>query len=205
MRDGDIQREGVIWPHVAEISLLGGLGCGSRLIELVLGELSKLDSLYEYVVIHATDNAIPFYERNRFVRVGAIARHEKKKKKNKSKKKKKEDELYTPPISTYHNEKKKKKRKRGRPRKYPPSSPPRHQFKVAHIEEKTVVRSRYSANVGVHVCEPDETPIDVAEIHNVDIRDVMWLNRDLASLKPKSKLYGGMCSYLSVSLSLSIV
>ena len=46
MRDGDIRREGVIWPHVAEISLLGGLGCGSKLIDLVLGELSKPDSLY---------------------------------------------------------------------------------------------------------------------------------------------------------------
>ena len=49
IRDGDIRSEGVIWPHLAEISLLGGLGCGSKLIELVLRELSKPTSIYEYV------------------------------------------------------------------------------------------------------------------------------------------------------------
>jgi hypothetical protein len=28
VRCGDIWNEGVVWPRIAEISLLGGLGCG---------------------------------------------------------------------------------------------------------------------------------------------------------------------------------
>jgi hypothetical protein len=122
-------------------------------------------------VIHATDNAIPFYERNRFVRVGAIARHEKqkkKKKKKKNEKKKNVDVPYVPPSSSVRNGGQEKKRRRGRPRKYPPNTPPYPSHPPKKV--KVVVRSRYSANVGVHVCEPDQTPADVAELHHVDVR-----------------------------------
>ena len=31
-RAGDPEREGIVWPHVAEISLLGGLRCGGQLL-----------------------------------------------------------------------------------------------------------------------------------------------------------------------------
>ena len=37
---GDPEDAGVVWPKVAEISLLGGIGCGRFLAELVLEELS---------------------------------------------------------------------------------------------------------------------------------------------------------------------
>ena len=36
---GDPDGEGVIWPHLAEISLLGGLGCGSWLLRLAIEQL----------------------------------------------------------------------------------------------------------------------------------------------------------------------
>ncbi|GBG25086.1 High mobility group protein [Hondaea fermentalgiana] len=75
IRDGDPDGEGVIWPHVAELSLLGGLGCGGALVKLVLDELESTDSPYHYVVLQATENSVPFYESQGFIRVGAIARY----------------------------------------------------------------------------------------------------------------------------------
>jgi len=73
-RIGDPDGCGVIWPRVAEITLLGGLGCGSHLLQLVLDHLTSLGE-YDFVVLQATDNAVPFYERHGFLRVGAVAAH----------------------------------------------------------------------------------------------------------------------------------
>ena len=76
VHDGDPDGEGVIWPHLAEISLLGALGCGGWMLRLLLEELEKPDSQYDYCVCQATDNAVPFYESLGFVRVGAVARYD---------------------------------------------------------------------------------------------------------------------------------
>eukprot|EP00960_Hanusia_phi_P064608 765843-Hanusia_phi.AAC.1 len=72
-RAGDPNNEGIIWQRVAEISLLGGLGCGGHLLGLMLEDLEKSQD-YDYVVLQATENAIKFYERFGFIRVGAIAK-----------------------------------------------------------------------------------------------------------------------------------
>ena len=69
---GDPDNEGVVWPRVAELSLLGALGCGRWLVQLILDGLEAPDSPYRYVVTQATDGSIPFYERMGFVRVGAL-------------------------------------------------------------------------------------------------------------------------------------
>ena len=69
------QEEVHVWPHVAEVSLLGGLGAGRLLLEKLLERLERPDSHFRYVVAHATHSAIPFYEKLGFVRVGAIVRH----------------------------------------------------------------------------------------------------------------------------------
>ena len=75
---GDIHDQGIVWPRIAEISLLGGLGCGRALVELVMEELEcrrpTAMANYDYVVLQATDASIPFYESLGFVRVGAIMR-----------------------------------------------------------------------------------------------------------------------------------
>jgi hypothetical protein len=71
-RFGDPDVEGVIWSKVAEISLLGGLGCGGAVLRGVLDELTA-ESEYEYVVLQATDSSVPFYEAMGFVRVGGMA------------------------------------------------------------------------------------------------------------------------------------
>ena len=41
LRDGDPKLEGIIWPHIAEISLMGGLGCGSALLEGMIDEMER--------------------------------------------------------------------------------------------------------------------------------------------------------------------
>eukprot|EP00466_Bigelowiella_natans_P006997 jgi/Bigna1/70028/fgenesh1_pg.10_\ len=75
--DGDPKTQGVIWPHIAEISLLGALGCGSTLVEAVIHDLERSNEhLYDYIVLQATKASIKFYERMGFVRVGALCRHE---------------------------------------------------------------------------------------------------------------------------------
>jgi hypothetical protein len=73
---GNIHQEGIVWPRICEISLLGGLGCGKVLIDLIIEELEHLKATnranYDYVVLQATDNSISFYETMGFVRIGAI-------------------------------------------------------------------------------------------------------------------------------------
>jgi hypothetical protein len=90
VRCGDPWNEGIVWPRIAEISLLGGLGCGKAMLSLALEKLEAMkpsaNQNYDYVVLQATENSIPFYESMGFVRVGCITRDEqfeaKKKKRN---------------------------------------------------------------------------------------------------------------------------
>lgn len=76
LRCGDPWNEGIVWPNIAEISLLGGLGCGRALVELVIERLERLPPSakrnYQYVVLQATENSVSFYESLGFVRVGCI-------------------------------------------------------------------------------------------------------------------------------------
>lgn len=76
VRCGDVYNEGIVWPRIAEISLLGGLGCGKALLSRAIDKLEtmKPNSLYnyDYVVLQATENSIPFYESMGFIRVGAL-------------------------------------------------------------------------------------------------------------------------------------
>eukprot|EP00978_Attheya_sp_CCMP212_P010573 scaffold25708_cov43-Attheya_sp.AAC.1 len=64
---------GFVFDRVAEISFLGGIGCGGALLARQLSELRQ-SKYYDYVVLQATKMAIPFYERYGFVRVGAVTR-----------------------------------------------------------------------------------------------------------------------------------
>ena len=81
-RQGTPLTTGVVWPRIAEVSLVGGLGCGSALMHELLCRLksgSIVNSIdrkpYEYVALQATKNAILFYERLGFIHVEAEARH----------------------------------------------------------------------------------------------------------------------------------
>ena len=65
--------EGVGWPRLTELSLLGALGCGEILCRLAMRDVLT-DSTQRCVVLQATKLAVPFYERMGFVRVGAVVR-----------------------------------------------------------------------------------------------------------------------------------
>jgi len=62
-----------VWPGLAEVAVLGALGCGRRLLEKTLKDTSENDR-HAHVVLHATKDAVKFYEKVGFVRVGAVSR-----------------------------------------------------------------------------------------------------------------------------------
>lgn len=76
-RSGNPFEGGVVFEGVAEISLVGGLGCGEYLLRMAL-ESILAKKKYKFVVLQATDQSKTFYERYGFVRVGAICRYERK-------------------------------------------------------------------------------------------------------------------------------
>jgi hypothetical protein len=73
-RAGDPLSSGVVFPTIAEIGLLGGIGCGEYLLRMALDDI-KSRGQYKYVVMQATDQSRTFYERFGFVRVGAVCRY----------------------------------------------------------------------------------------------------------------------------------
>ena len=57
--------------------LLGGLGTGRTLMDTVIAEVADRGDA-DFVVLQATDQAVPFYERLGFSKVGAVASFEEK-------------------------------------------------------------------------------------------------------------------------------
>lgn len=73
-RFGDLSAGGIVFPSVAEIGLLGGLGCGEYLLRMALDNIRERKE-YKFVVLQATDQSKAFYERFGFVRVGAVCQY----------------------------------------------------------------------------------------------------------------------------------
>lgn len=73
-RSGNPLTEGVVWSSIAEMSLVGALGCGEYLLQMALDDISRRGT-YDYVVLEATESARPFYEKFGFVRVGAVCKY----------------------------------------------------------------------------------------------------------------------------------
>jgi len=73
-RSGDPFGAGVIWHDIAEISLVGGLGCGEYLMRMALDDIVKRG--YKYIVLQATTSSFSFYQRFGFTRVGAVTRYD---------------------------------------------------------------------------------------------------------------------------------
>jgi hypothetical protein len=74
-RSGDPKVGGIVFPEIAEIAVLGALGCGEYLLRMVLDDLYRNKPQYKYVVLHAADQARSFYERFGFIRVGASCQY----------------------------------------------------------------------------------------------------------------------------------
>lgn len=80
-RTGDPLDSGIIFENIAEIGLVGGLGCGEYLLRMALDDIRSRKQ-YKYVVLQATDSSRPFYEKFGFIRVGAICRYHSNKRNN---------------------------------------------------------------------------------------------------------------------------
>lgn len=76
VKGGNPHVEGIVYPRIAEVSLFGGLACGKQLLRLLVEHLECLKATahanYDYIVLQATENSIPFYESMGFTRVGCV-------------------------------------------------------------------------------------------------------------------------------------
>jgi hypothetical protein len=170
VRCGDPWNEGIVWPRIAEISLLGGMGCGKALVSLVIEKLECMKPStkrnYEYVCLQATENSIPFYESLGFVRVGGIT----------------EDDKF--------EEKQAKQRGEESPQVSDSSS----SCSSGPPPESEIV----SSAVDVYVTkEKGETPADVAKKFNVDVWDIIFLNHYVyKDIGTRSRLMKGTTLYV---------
>ncbi|OEU07268.1 hypothetical protein FRACYDRAFT_251384 [Fragilariopsis cylindrus CCMP1102] len=74
--DPDPLDGGIVLHGVAEISLLGGLGCGELLLRKAIEDIkSNKKQNYKYIVLEATEGSRSFYEKFGFKRVGAICKY----------------------------------------------------------------------------------------------------------------------------------
>lgn len=73
-RSGEPGAGGIVFSNIAEIALLGGLGCGEYLLRMALDDI-RAQKQFKYVALQATSQSIAFYERFGFVRVGAICQY----------------------------------------------------------------------------------------------------------------------------------
>ena len=72
-RKGSDPVKGILHRRIAELSFLGGLGCGGILLKKAIDDLNGSGD-YDHVVLQSTKGAIRFYEKHGFVRVGAVTR-----------------------------------------------------------------------------------------------------------------------------------
>lgn len=73
-RSGDPKKEGVIWPRVGELAIVGALECGSFLVQLALEEM-EASRMFDFVVVQATESSAGFYAKMGFIRVGALCKY----------------------------------------------------------------------------------------------------------------------------------
>lgn len=75
-RSGDPYVGGVVFDSIAEIGLLGAIGCGEHLLRMALDDIRiHHGDKYKYVVLQATEESKTFYEKFGFIRVGAVCRY----------------------------------------------------------------------------------------------------------------------------------
>lgn len=174
VRCGDPWNEGIVWPQLAEISLLGGLGCGKALLGLVIEQLETMkptaNQNYDYVVLQATENSIPFYESMGFIRVGALTIDDQFLKKRNAASKQDDDTESKESATTAAP--------------IDPSSP---------VDSENDPSEIVSSPVTVYVVEkPGESPTDISKKFNVSVWDIVFLNHYLyKDLNSRSRLMKG--------------
>ena len=133
---------------------------------------------YDYVVLQATDNSVPFYESMGFTRVGAITLDESEASGENKEKEEKEKEV---PIASSLSPSPSPS-----PSNTPPPPPPPQPLPPLKSEIVT------SATIKYETTKFDERPLDMAKQFNCDVWDIIFLNRPLyPGLIPSSRLQIG--------------
>ena len=162
---GDPEADGIQWPRIAELSLLGALGCGRWLVQLIIDGLEAPDSPYRYVICQATDGSIPFYERMGFVRVGCVTRS-----KRANAEAANADEAAAGDGGGAGG--KRKRSNAGKAAEASAAAAAAAAAAAVAAESGDVVSRRMQ-----HVCEAGETCASVAAQYGVDAFDVLFLNQ----------------------------
>jgi len=208
IRCGDPWNEGIVWPKVAEISLLGALGCGKALLALVIERLESMQANgthnYDYVALQATDNSIPFYESMGFVRVGCVTEKEveekNEKKDNEDKTEVVSSPVFTVTITKNHETPKDYAKKYDvdvwdiiflTKFLYPDLTPGAILMigTVLYIPDKSKHDNLRNEATKWYYSEDNETPREVAKKFQLDLKDLLAANRGrLENLLANSKL-----------------
>jgi hypothetical protein len=188
VRMGDPYNEGIVWPRIAEISLLGGLGCGRKLVQLIVEQLEfqkpTATSNYDYIALQATDNSIPFYESMGFVRVGAVTVQPPRRPEDSS--------SCTTSSSCEGSSIRKTTSLEGssasvaQAEPLPLSSPEKPDALALPLDVVSSPLTTYE------VVKPGETPTQIAQKLNIGVWDIIFLNRELdKGFSPMSRLKKG--------------
>jgi hypothetical protein len=183
VRMGDPYNEGIVWPRVAEISLLGALGCGRALVKLAIEQLEfrkrSGEANYDYIALQATDNSIPFYESLGFARVGAVTVQE-----NEESSLSSSTEGSISPVSESRTE---SEGVDAVPVPIEPSSSSSSPERMNAIAMPSDVVT--SPHTVYEVQRAGESVADVAKKLGVDALDILFLNKDIyKDMSPKSRL-----------------
>lgn len=175
VRCGDPWNEGIVWPRIAEISLLGAMGCGRALLNLVIEKLECMPPSskhnYDYLVLQATNNSIPFYESMGFIRVGCITENNKRGIGSENAVPESKEGTPSPHRSRHHDAS--------------PASP----GQKSEIVSSPVIK--------VLTEENGETVVDYAKKYNCDAWDIIFLSEPLyPGMTPKSPLIKGTQLYI---------
>ena len=188
VRMGDPYNEGIVWPRIAEISLLGALGCGRKLLQLVIEQLEFQKATtcanYDYVALQATDNSIPFYESIGFVRVGAVTLQTSEKAEDSSSSSTRSSYEGSSDPATSSSDASSASVAPAEP--LPPNSPEKPDALALPLD---IVSSPLTA---YEVVKPGETPSQIAKSQDVDVWDIIFLNKELdKDFSPSSRLKKG--------------
>jgi hypothetical protein len=188
VRLGDPYNEGIVWPRIAEISLLGALGCGKALVQLVIEQLEfqrpSGTANYDFVALQATDNSIPFYESRGFVRVGAVTYDTKNQR---------PDGPSRTLNTSFSTDCTASENSISSSSLAPIEAVSLEQSSPEKVDTIALPQAIVSSPHFMHeVMRPGQTPTEIAKLFKVSVWDIIFLNNDMfKDLRPSSRLVKG--------------
>jgi hypothetical protein len=154
---------------------------------MVIEELERMKATgkynYDYITLQATDNSIPFYESMGFVRVGALVQDETTSKSTSSKRERSGSTSSTSSTTQSDDDIEAEPVEEGSPEK-PNAIAVKYEISTGPLSSYTIKKA-------------GETPNDIAKKMNVDVWDILFLNKDIyKELGPTSRFLAGSVIHL---------